>query len=127
MIRRPPRSTQSRSSAASDVYKRQINAEYGISQKQKWRDDTAQRQRTQTPKATRGRVLSTKTSPGAPNPSPIELALGAKSRLSSRGSGVRKGKLIVGRMHPFSICPLVGFQKHSNGAIVDVVGDTTAG
>eukprot|EP01015_Nassula_variabilis_P031334 TRINITY_DN7055_c0_g1_i1.p1 TRINITY_DN7055_c0_g1~~TRINITY_DN7055_c0_g1_i1.p1 ORF type:complete len:111 (-),score=57.31 TRINITY_DN7055_c0_g1_i1:11-343(-) len=29
MIRRPPRSTQSRSSAASDVYKRQgINAEY---------------------------------------------------------------------------------------------------
>eukprot|EP00657_Telonema_sp_P-1_P002841 TRINITY_DN165_c0_g1_i4.p1 TRINITY_DN165_c0_g1~~TRINITY_DN165_c0_g1_i4.p1 ORF type:complete len:128 (+),score=58.06 TRINITY_DN165_c0_g1_i4:137-520(+) len=30
MIRRPPRSTQSRSSAASDVYKRQgINAEYG--------------------------------------------------------------------------------------------------
>eukprot|EP00827_Trimyema_finlayi_P001225 TRINITY_DN143_c0_g1_i4.p1 TRINITY_DN143_c0_g1~~TRINITY_DN143_c0_g1_i4.p1 ORF type:complete len:439 (-),score=190.25 TRINITY_DN143_c0_g1_i4:118-1434(-) len=28
MLRRPPRSTQSRSSAASDVYKRQINAEY---------------------------------------------------------------------------------------------------
>src|SRR5680860_1077594 len=27
MIRRPPRSTQSRSSAASDVYKRQLNAE----------------------------------------------------------------------------------------------------
>ena len=25
MIRRPPRSTQSRSSAASDVYKRQLN------------------------------------------------------------------------------------------------------
>eukprot|EP01017_Pseudomicrothorax_dubius_P035511 TRINITY_DN497_c0_g1_i1.p1 TRINITY_DN497_c0_g1~~TRINITY_DN497_c0_g1_i1.p1 ORF type:complete len:162 (+),score=48.62 TRINITY_DN497_c0_g1_i1:28-513(+) len=35
MIRRPPRSTQSRSSAASDVYKRQgINAEYmGVKQK----------------------------------------------------------------------------------------------
>ena len=34
MIRRPPRSTQSRSSAASDVYKRQneatLRAEYGI-------------------------------------------------------------------------------------------------
>eukprot|EP00658_Telonema_sp_P-2_P083757 TRINITY_DN9151_c0_g1_i6.p1 TRINITY_DN9151_c0_g1~~TRINITY_DN9151_c0_g1_i6.p1 ORF type:complete len:116 (+),score=51.15 TRINITY_DN9151_c0_g1_i6:126-473(+) len=30
MIRRPPRSTLSSSSAASDVYKRQINAEYGI-------------------------------------------------------------------------------------------------
>eukprot|EP00656_Telonema_subtile_P028970 TRINITY_DN3178_c0_g1_i2.p1 TRINITY_DN3178_c0_g1~~TRINITY_DN3178_c0_g1_i2.p1 ORF type:complete len:347 (-),score=93.79 TRINITY_DN3178_c0_g1_i2:38-1078(-) len=29
MIRRPPRSTLSSSSAASDVYKRQINAEYG--------------------------------------------------------------------------------------------------
>ena len=27
MIRRPPRSTQSRSSAASDVYKRQISAD----------------------------------------------------------------------------------------------------
>ena len=27
MIRRPPRSTQSRSSAASDVYKRQVPAE----------------------------------------------------------------------------------------------------
>src|SRR5680860_1222949 len=27
MIRRPPRSTQSRSSAASDVYKRQINSD----------------------------------------------------------------------------------------------------
>ena len=27
MIRRPPRSTQSRSSAASDVYKRQVNVE----------------------------------------------------------------------------------------------------
>eukprot|EP00658_Telonema_sp_P-2_P001124 TRINITY_DN10428_c0_g1_i10.p1 TRINITY_DN10428_c0_g1~~TRINITY_DN10428_c0_g1_i10.p1 ORF type:complete len:119 (+),score=5.10 TRINITY_DN10428_c0_g1_i10:89-445(+) len=31
MIRRPPRSTLSSSSAASDVYKRQINAEYGDS------------------------------------------------------------------------------------------------
>eukprot|EP00658_Telonema_sp_P-2_P045365 TRINITY_DN33313_c0_g1_i1.p1 TRINITY_DN33313_c0_g1~~TRINITY_DN33313_c0_g1_i1.p1 ORF type:complete len:224 (+),score=31.06 TRINITY_DN33313_c0_g1_i1:111-782(+) len=30
MIRRPPRSTLSSSSAASDVYKRQINAEYGV-------------------------------------------------------------------------------------------------
>eukprot|EP00826_Nyctotherus_ovalis_P058818 TRINITY_DN8122_c0_g1_i3.p1 TRINITY_DN8122_c0_g1~~TRINITY_DN8122_c0_g1_i3.p1 ORF type:complete len:160 (-),score=44.32 TRINITY_DN8122_c0_g1_i3:171-623(-) len=29
MIRRPPRSTQSRSSAASDVYKRQLYAQYG--------------------------------------------------------------------------------------------------
>ena len=28
MIRRPPRSTQSRSSAASDVYKRQLNSSY---------------------------------------------------------------------------------------------------
>jgi len=28
MIRRPPRSTQSRSSAASDVYKRQDNKDY---------------------------------------------------------------------------------------------------
>src|SRR5665213_309135 len=28
MIRRPPRSTQSRSSAASDVYKRQLYVEY---------------------------------------------------------------------------------------------------
>src|SRR5680860_1633503 len=28
MIRRPPRSTQSRSSAASDVYKRQVNNVY---------------------------------------------------------------------------------------------------
>eukprot|EP00658_Telonema_sp_P-2_P041050 TRINITY_DN2935_c0_g1_i3.p1 TRINITY_DN2935_c0_g1~~TRINITY_DN2935_c0_g1_i3.p1 ORF type:complete len:156 (+),score=39.75 TRINITY_DN2935_c0_g1_i3:113-580(+) len=34
MIRRPPRSTLSSSSAASDVYKRQgINAEYGIAQR----------------------------------------------------------------------------------------------
>eukprot|EP00656_Telonema_subtile_P058589 TRINITY_DN9967_c0_g1_i6.p1 TRINITY_DN9967_c0_g1~~TRINITY_DN9967_c0_g1_i6.p1 ORF type:complete len:1044 (+),score=271.03 TRINITY_DN9967_c0_g1_i6:110-3241(+) len=32
MIRRPPRSTLSSSSAASDVYKRQINAEYGEQQ-----------------------------------------------------------------------------------------------
>src|SRR5450756_2484528 len=33
MIRRPPRSTQSRSSAASDVYKRQVqDATYRISQ-----------------------------------------------------------------------------------------------
>ena len=30
MIRRPPRSTQSRSSAASDVYKRQVHPEVGI-------------------------------------------------------------------------------------------------
>ena len=30
MIRRPPRSTQSRSSAASDVYKRQIPAGVGL-------------------------------------------------------------------------------------------------
>ena len=30
MIRRPPRSTQSRSSAASDVYKRQENNDYGL-------------------------------------------------------------------------------------------------
>src|SRR5450756_1914145 len=30
MIRRPPRSTQSRSSAASDVYKRQLGATIGI-------------------------------------------------------------------------------------------------
>src|SRR5680860_1693544 len=29
MIRRPPRSTQSRSSAASDVYKRQVKGPYG--------------------------------------------------------------------------------------------------
>ena len=29
MIRRPPRSTQSRSSAASDVYKRQVQAQAG--------------------------------------------------------------------------------------------------
>ena len=30
MIRRPPRSTQSRSSAASDVYKRQVYAQAGV-------------------------------------------------------------------------------------------------
>src|SRR5680860_1248117 len=30
MIRRPPRSTQSRSSAASDVYKRQVRAQLAI-------------------------------------------------------------------------------------------------
>eukprot|EP00657_Telonema_sp_P-1_P012081 TRINITY_DN8301_c0_g1_i1.p2 TRINITY_DN8301_c0_g1~~TRINITY_DN8301_c0_g1_i1.p2 ORF type:complete len:102 (+),score=58.72 TRINITY_DN8301_c0_g1_i1:13-318(+) len=30
MIRRPPRSTQSRSSAASDVYKRQIQCTLGV-------------------------------------------------------------------------------------------------
>src|SRR5450756_2877322 len=30
MIRRPPRSTQSRSSAASDVYKRQVNGLSGL-------------------------------------------------------------------------------------------------
>src|SRR5450756_144569 len=30
MIRRPPRSTQSRSSAASDVYKRQVSYEHGL-------------------------------------------------------------------------------------------------
>ena len=30
MIRRPPRATQSRSSAASDVYKRQVVEDYGI-------------------------------------------------------------------------------------------------
>src|SRR5450756_2611239 len=30
MIRRPPRSTQSRSSAASDVYKRQVNYNQGL-------------------------------------------------------------------------------------------------
>eukprot|EP01017_Pseudomicrothorax_dubius_P014970 TRINITY_DN17451_c0_g1_i3.p1 TRINITY_DN17451_c0_g1~~TRINITY_DN17451_c0_g1_i3.p1 ORF type:complete len:102 (-),score=21.24 TRINITY_DN17451_c0_g1_i3:38-343(-) len=30
MIRRPPRSTQSRSSAASDVYKRQTQSTWGI-------------------------------------------------------------------------------------------------
>eukprot|EP01102_Stenamoeba_stenopodia_P021233 TRINITY_DN84_c0_g1_i1.p2 TRINITY_DN84_c0_g1~~TRINITY_DN84_c0_g1_i1.p2 ORF type:complete len:104 (+),score=1.09 TRINITY_DN84_c0_g1_i1:2-313(+) len=36
MIRRPPRSTRVRSSAASDVYKRQgINAEYGDKRKNK--------------------------------------------------------------------------------------------
>src|SRR5450756_1028084 len=30
MIRRPPRSTQSRSSAASDVYKRQLNEQHSL-------------------------------------------------------------------------------------------------
>src|SRR5450756_347057 len=35
MIRRPPRSTQSRSSAASDVYKRQ--AQYGLRGSASWR------------------------------------------------------------------------------------------
>src|SRR5450756_1978368 len=34
MIRRPPRSTQSRSSAASDVYKRQVPAYFNDSQRQ---------------------------------------------------------------------------------------------
>src|SRR5450756_3066652 len=39
MIRRPPRSTQSRSSAASDVYKRQLDKDYEVYSQKFKRED----------------------------------------------------------------------------------------
>eukprot|EP01102_Stenamoeba_stenopodia_P019906 TRINITY_DN7614_c0_g1_i1.p1 TRINITY_DN7614_c0_g1~~TRINITY_DN7614_c0_g1_i1.p1 ORF type:complete len:559 (-),score=104.12 TRINITY_DN7614_c0_g1_i1:61-1737(-) len=48
MIRRPPRSTRVRSSAASDVYKRQINAEYGAGNTQDHKQNKTKNQQQTT-------------------------------------------------------------------------------
>src|SRR5450756_532489 len=57
MIRRPPRSTQSRSSAASDVYKRQVEADAGREAEEARQDALAQPGHGTGPVALQGEQL----------------------------------------------------------------------
>src|SRR5450756_1550353 len=68
MIRRPPRSTQSRSSAASDVYKRQGSAEVRCSRRSRYRIPARQSPPLRPPGCWSERVIEQRPSSSPPAP-----------------------------------------------------------